>query len=52
MKELKEKFNEIAGAWNGKDDRGEFQSRDAQEIVEAIEELEKKIKQYESDYEF
>lgn len=51
LKEIKEKFGQIAGAWNGDDSNGEFQAMDAKEIVEYVEELESKIKAYEADYE-
>ena len=52
LEELKKEYSEIAGRWNGEDTKGEFEALDAKEIVEAIEELESKIKDYEASYEF
>ena len=51
LKEIKTKFSEIAGHWNGDESSGEFQAMDAKEIVAYVEELETKIKAYNEAYE-
>ena len=52
LKQLKEKYAELAGKWNGKDNKGEFEAIDANDILEMIESLEIKIKNFEADYNF
>ena len=52
LKQLKEKYSEIAGRWNGEDNKGEFEAIDAKDILEMIEALEIKIKNFEADYNF